>query len=202
VSSRVLRLAATVAVAALVAAPVDAHLVQTGFGSFYDGVAHPLVTLEDLLLVLGLGLLAGLRGKPESRALLLALPAAWLLGGVAGAVAAGTVEMPLATAATFCLVGLLVAANARVSRGVLCGIAATAGGLHGFVNGATLAPEGGRALALTGVALTVFALVTLCSALVVGLRAEWTRIAVRVAGSWFAATGLLVIGWALRSGSP
>jgi len=30
------------------------------------------------------------------------------------------------------------------------------------------------------------------------LRAGWTRIAVRVAGSWIAAAGLLMIGWLAR----
>jgi hypothetical protein len=34
----------------------------------------------------------------------------------------------------------------------------------------------------------------------VALRAPWTRIAVRVAGSWIAAIGLLLAGWALRPG--
>jgi hypothetical protein len=39
-------------------------------------------------------------------------------------------------------------------------------------------------------------IVALASALVVALRANWARIAVRVAGSWVAAIGLLVLGGA------
>jgi hypothetical protein len=35
---------------------------------------------------------------------------------------------------------------------------------------------------------------------VVWLRADWSRIAVRVAGSWIAASGLLLLGWAARRG--
>jgi hypothetical protein len=34
----------------------------------------------------------------------------------------------------------------------------------------------------------------------VQLRASWARIAVRVAGSWIAASGLLMLGWAVRQG--
>jgi hypothetical protein len=45
---------------------------------------------------------------------------------------------------------------------------------------------------------TVFVLVALGAALVVSLRAAWARIAVRAAGSWMAAVGLLMVGWALR----
>jgi hypothetical protein len=32
------------------------------------------------------------------------------------------------------------------------------------------------------------------------LRPPWARIAVRVAGSWIVATGLLLLGWAARRG--
>jgi hypothetical protein len=55
------------------------------------------------------------------------------------------------------------------------------------------------ALGLVGIAATVFVLVALAAALVVALRAPWVRIAVRVAGSWVAATGLLMLGWSLRA---
>jgi len=45
----------------------------------------------------------------------------------------------------------------------------------------------------------VFVLVALAAAFVVRLRADWARIAVRVAGSWIAASGLLMLGWAVRT---
>jgi urease accessory protein len=41
-------------------------------------------------------------------------------------------------------------------------------------------------------------IVAMGSAFVVSLRVPWTRIAVRVAGSWVAAIGLLMLGWGLR----
>jgi hypothetical protein len=44
----------------------------------------------------------------------------------------------------------------------------------------------------------LFVLVTLVSALVVSLGKPWARIAVRVVGSWIAAIGLLMFGWAMR----
>jgi urease accessory protein len=46
--------------------------------------------------------------------------------------------------------------------------------------------------------MMVFILVTLLAALVIGLRAYWARVAVRVAGSWIVATGLLTLGWLVR----
>jgi urease accessory protein len=44
------------------ATPAHAHLMNTGFGPFYDGLAHPLMSPEDLLPVAAMTLLAGLGG--------------------------------------------------------------------------------------------------------------------------------------------
>ncbi len=40
-----------------------AHLVTSGVGPFFDGVAHFFVSLDDLLVVVALALLGGLLGK-------------------------------------------------------------------------------------------------------------------------------------------
>ena len=42
-------------------------------------------------------------------------------------------------------------------------------------------------------------ILALVAAAVVALRFAWMRIAVRVAGSWVAAIGLLMLGWSLRT---
>jgi len=44
----------------------------------------------------------------------------------------------------------------------------------------------------------IFVLVALASAFVVSLKRPWTRIAVRVAGSWIFASGLLMLGWMIK----
>ena len=41
--------------------------------------------------------------------------------------------------------------------------------------------------------------VALLAALVVSLKAPWTRIAVRVAGSWIVAIGMFMLGWGFRT---
>ena len=53
-------------------------------------------------------------------------------------------------------------------------------------------------LTLLGIVITVFILSLLVSGTVVSLRPAWTRIAVRVAGSWVDAVGLLMFGWLFR----
>ena len=44
------------------ALPAEAHLNSTGMGPFYDGLMHFLMSPEDIVPVLALALLAGLRG--------------------------------------------------------------------------------------------------------------------------------------------
>jgi urease accessory protein len=55
-------------------------------------------------------------------------------------------------------------------------------------------------VAVVGLAGAVFVLVVLVAAFVVRLQSHWARIAVRVGGSWIAASGVLMLGWSLRGG--
>jgi hypothetical protein len=54
-----------------------------------------------------------------------------------------------------------------------------------------------EALGLAGIGSAIFVVVALASGFVMSLRIVWMRIAVRVAGSWVAAIGLLMLGWSL-----
>lgn len=183
---------------ALLAAPAQAHLVETGFGAFYDGIAHVAVTPADLLLVLALALYAGQRGTQAARWTLLALPIAWLAGGVAGSGWPSEATPPLPTTLSFGLLGALVALDARFRAPAIAVLAMTTGLLHGYVNGATMAPGGAEPLALAGAVTAVFCTLAVLSAEVIVLPAGWPRIAVRVVGSWIAAAGLLMLGWLVR----
>jgi hydrogenase/urease accessory protein HupE len=196
-TARVAGLATGVALA-LWPVRASAHLVNTGLGPYYDGISHLALTPEDLLPTIALGLLAGLRGKAFGRRLLFYLPVVWLLGGVAGLLAPIPVGAPVVTAVSFLVFGGLVAADAKLPLGLVTTLAALLGLVHGGLNGAAMAQDGLGVGGLLGIATAVFVVVTLSSAFVTSLRAPWTRIAVRVAGSWIVAIGLLMIGWALR----
>jgi len=58
--------------------------------------------------------------------------------------------------------------------------------------------DGPGSLGLFGIMATLFVLVALVSAFVVSMKPPWTRIVVRVTGSWVAAIGILMIGWFMR----
>ncbi len=197
-SARTTALAVLAGGIVLVPGLASAHLQSTGMGPVYDGVLHFLLSPEDLVPALGLALLAGLRGAGQGRRILFVLPAAWLAGGLAGLASASSTMNPFLAAAWFVLVGVLVAVDARLPDRWTAILAALLGLHHGWTNGSGMGPAGEAVVALLGLAGSVFVVVALGSARVVSLRKGWTRIAVRVVGSWIAASGLLLLGWAVR----
>ena len=180
------------------AIPGEAHLNSTGMGPFYDGLMHFLMSPEDIIPVLALALLAGLRGAEFGRRALLVLPSAWLLGSLFG-LAAAAKGNALVSAIWFVLLGGLLAANAKLSLGLTTVLAALLGLYHGYLNGTGMTQSASAVVVLLGLVSAIFILVALAAAFVVQLRAQWARIAVRVAGSWIAASGFLMLGWAVRT---
>jgi hydrogenase/urease accessory protein HupE len=158
---------------------------------------HLLLSPEDLIPVIALALLCGQRGAPFGRRALWLVPLAWFAGGLLG-LYLGSDRAAGLTWVSFLVLGGLVAANAPISLRLLTVLAALLGCFHGFLNGAGINRFDAGAYALLGLALAAFVVVALFASLVVPLRQQWARVAVRVAGSWVAASGLLMLGWSLH----
>ncbi|HQR19272.1 MAG TPA: HupE/UreJ family protein [Burkholderiaceae bacterium] len=180
-----------------VAAQAQAHMVESGLGPVYDGLLHFVMTPQDLLPVLALAALAGLGGKRHARIAVLFLPLAWLAAGVVGV----RVGWPLPDSIAWLpllLLGGLVAVDRRGSPAVQAILAIALGGWLGYGNGAAMAAAGADVRAVLGSSGAVFIATTLLAACAVAWQAGWMRVAWRVAGSWVAAAGLLLLGWTLR----
>jgi urease accessory protein len=169
-------------------------------GPLYDGVSHFLLSPADLVPAFGLALLAGLRGPGPSRRVLFTLPCAWLLGSALGLHAAATTGSSAVSAVWFLLVGGLVAADAQLPVRAITALAVLLGVYHGYLNGTGMGASIGAVVAVAGLVAAVFVVVALAAAFAVQLRQVWARIAIRVVGSWIAASGLLLLGWSLRGG--
>lgn len=190
---------ALVAVALLAApAAAQAHLVNTGLGSFYDGALHLLLSPGDLLGLIAAALLAGLRGARAARLTVVALTLSWLAAGMLGLAVPVALDLAWVSVLSFVILGALVAADARLSPVTVASIAALYGALHGFLNGSALSALGAGASSLLGIVVTVLLLALLGAAAVVPLRALWSRVAVRIAGSWLVAVGILMLGWLIQ----
>ena len=189
----------TLAITLIVAPSAHAHLMNTGFGPFYDGLTHLFVTPEDLLPVIALALLAGLRGPRFGRAVLFALPVAWLVGSAAGLLLAPQITLPVAETIVTIALGALLAADCPLPLASVAGLAILLGLLHGILNGSELpkTTSSGQ-ISAAGVAVALFVVVSLLAGQAASVRVPWARVAVRVAGSWIVAIGLLMLGWAMR----
>ena len=182
---------------ALAPLPAHAHLVETGLGPVYDGIAHFALTPEDIIPVVALALLAGLRGREHARRVIFVLPCAWVLGGVA-AVLAGAPALAVPAWLPLLALGGLAAADARLPASATAAIAALLGMLLGYANGYAMTQAGPGLRGVVGIAGTVFVVTTLAAACVATWQAGWMRIAWRAVGAWIAASGLLLLGWSLR----
>jgi hydrogenase/urease accessory protein HupE len=193
---------AAVAVLVCLGCPsAEAHLVTTGLGPVYDGIAHLALSPADMAVVVVLVLLAAMRGARHGRWVLALLPMAWLAGGVAGLMFPINASLGWATGLSLLVAGALVAADRNLTLPVVAVLAALIGAFHGYLTGAAFAREPSAALELTGELAALIVVATLVAGLVLSVKAFWARVVLRVMGSWIAAMGLLLIGWSLRAGN-
>jgi urease accessory protein len=193
------RILAAFFVLALSPNSAQAHLVTSGAGPFFDGVAHFFVSLDDLLVVVALALLSGLSGKTAARGLVLVLPFAWFVGMLLGLSVANRVDgSGWATAFTLLVGGLLLSFSPKLPTWMIALMAGMIGLAHGSWNGAAMRATETSAIASLGIVAAAGVVALLLSATAASVQQSWQRIAMRVIGSWVAAFGLLALAWHFR----
>jgi hydrogenase/urease accessory protein HupE len=175
-----------------------AHLVNSGLGPFYDGALHLLLSPVDLLALIAITLLAGSGGARAGRWTAVVLPLAWLIAGFIGLESGAGLESTWFSVISLLVFGGLVASGSQLAPAVVATLAALYGAANGLLNGSALASLGAGFVSLMGSAATVMLVTLLGAAYVVSLRSAWTRVVVRVAGSWVAAIGILMLGWTIQ----
>jgi urease accessory protein len=173
--------------------PAYAHDVVGGVGGFYGGLLHPALVPAHALALVALGLLIG-QQTPRRRAGLLAAFAAALVLGIGLIVAAfAAFYADYVVLGSAAVAGLAVAIARPLPLVVACPLMAVAG--------VTLALDSvpqeismlATFLALTGTAIGAFLATLVLADLTAHLRRDWQRIGVRIAGSWIAASAILVL---------
>jgi hydrogenase/urease accessory protein HupE len=163
-------------------------------GDFYSGMLHPLLHFETLLPTLALALWSGQLGGPLSWRLPLAFLGAVLVGTVVGILEIDLYLGPASLRLSMLVFGLLVVVRGKLPASLAIAMALLFGLFEGQIN--TYDPETKIERPLlfiagagSSIGLILFHIVTR----VVRYRAFWVQTAVRVLGSWIAATGLLVL---------
>lgn len=197
------RLIPALAVALLPAFGAHAHMVSTGVAPFYDGLSHLFATPVDLLCVLGVALVGGLGGVDRARHTLFLAAAAWGIGVPLGALLlTESNETPILFPAALIVLGLLTALDRRwPATAILIGSVALNGALA-IHAGAGLFDQPDPVQRLFGMLTGVLLVLTLGCAFVAARPQNWQRIALRAAGSWLAAIGLLALAWQFRAPTP
>lgn len=195
------RVAQAVAVVAvvLVSRDASAHLVSTRFGELYSGILHPLISLQHLVPWLALGMLAGLQQTATARPVLWAMPLFVGLGALLGGLLPASGFITWLNVSSFAVLGVLVALAVRLGQPLLLALTAVVGVSHGLANAAPELDARGQALYVLGVAIAAYVLIALVTAgsHVLAGRAKWGSIALRAAGSWIAAIGLIFAGFSM-----
>ena len=184
---------AAAALATLSPLPAFAHPMQ-GVGDFYAGMLHPVVTIETVLPMVALSLLAGQQRRETAIHLLAAFPAALIVGALLASLGIAPSRLGIVQLILTAGLGILVAFARRVPSWLLVALGAVLGISAGWANAAELVAQASRFRFIAGLAVVGLLLLVYGNGLVRNLKWEWTQIAVRVVGSWIAAVSILVLG--------
>jgi urease accessory protein len=177
-----------------------AHSLSDRYGDFLGALLHPLTSLDHGLALLATGLIAGQQISATRRLMLAVLIGALVLGAALGMFGMlGAIASVLSTINLWSVLvlGVLVALAMPLPLVLGAALAAVVGLSHGGENGLDLGMPAAAALAGVGLAGAVAVAPGLF--LVPRLPVGWLRVAVRVAGSWIAAIGLIMLGLSLRA---
>jgi urease accessory protein len=178
---------------ALAPLPAFAHPMQ-GVGDFYAGMLHPVVSIETVLPIVALSLLAGQHRRKTAIHLLAAFPAALIVGALLASLRDAPSLLGIVQLILTAGFGILVAFARRVPSWLLVALGAVLGISAGWANAAELVGQASRFQFIAGLAVVGLLLLVYGNGLVRNLKWEWTQIAVRVVGSWIAAVSILVLG--------
>lgn len=185
----------TLMVAALLSMPARAlaHVPIAGVNGFTGGLLHPILVPSHAMAIVGLGLLIS-RHDPAARvAAFVAFAAAVIAGLLALYFGTGDIFAGDILLATTIVIGVALAVARLLPQPLLGALALIAGGSLALDSPPDVISirEATRILIGTG-----FGACIALSAVITGaslVTRDWQRIAVRIAGSWIAASGILVL---------
>jgi urease accessory protein len=142
-------------------------------GDFYSGMLHPLTPLEFLLSWVALAIFAGQQGRKTALLTLTIFPSALVLGASLGTVVPSPAWLPAMNLVLIPILGLAVVLAISFPSSATVILVVLVGLLHGLATIAVLVLAYGIGLMRS-------------------VKKPWTRIAVRVAGSWITAAGIML----------
>jgi urease accessory protein len=165
-----------------------------GVGDFYAGMLHPVTAIDSVLPMIALGLLAGQQCRRTAIGILASFPVAIFIGSLLGLIVPVSTDGAIMETAVMAVLGIFVAANWELPIQLAVGLSAVLGIAIGWANGGELGPETSVYRFIPGEVLVSLLLISYGIGLVRRITFPWAKIAFRVAGSWIAAIGILILG--------
>ncbi|HEX4426562.1 MAG TPA: HupE/UreJ family protein [Terriglobales bacterium] len=164
-----------------------------GVGDFYAGMLHPMISVECVLPIIALSLLAGQQNRRTAIGVLLSFPSASVLGALLALVFPVSPFVAVINTAAMAVLGVLVALNRSLPLEISVILSATLALTVGWSNGGELTSNTSAYRFVPGLAVVSLLLISYGIGLVRSLNMPWAKTAVRVTGSWIAAIGILVL---------
>ncbi|MDK3071479.1 HupE/UreJ family protein [Sedimentitalea sp. JM2-8] len=185
----------------LAAGPAHAHSPIPGIKGFYTGLLHPFSTPSQVLLTIGLGLLAGGFATETERYRLVVFPISGIVGLVVAPDIAELDAAMFAAAFAACALAALVPGRLHVLAVVL--VAA-----GGFLIGVASIPDDGPVRdrlftmsgSIVGASIGLLYLAGISLAIRERYTWPWVGIAFRVLSAWLGAISLLMFSLGLAAG--
>lgn len=179
-----------------------AHSPFPGAGDFIGGLLHPVTSPAHVLVIIGLGLMAGRRTLAELKepAITFALGSAFgLLLTTTGMMKAVPPVLPVAIALAAGALLALEKSLPPTAMNTLFGAAALVLGLDSAVESSSTWTVT-KTLLGNWISL-VLLVVDLAIYVTFGGDAKWLKIAIRIVGSWIIAIALMVLAFSMRPAS-
>ena len=145
-----------------------------------------------MLAWIALALFAGQQGRKSALLVLCTFPGAILLGAVLAVALPQPAWLSAANLAIIPLLGIAVAMAFSCPLLLMIVFSAVVGLLQGFSNGAEITGAISPWRFIPGLTTVATLVIAYGIGVVRSLEKPWTRIAVRVAGSWIAAIGIMI----------
>ncbi len=193
------RAALAAALLCLTTAAAQAHTVIPGIGGFPGGLLHPLLVPAHTLALIAFGLLAGRFTMPAQMLLLTVFVIAACVSFALIAMAYSATRAETLILGLSAAVGLVLAAGLLLPLPVIAGLTAVIAGALMFDSVPPVLSVSETALSLTGTVTAAAALAAASAWLSGALPQHIRQIAVRIAGSWIAASAIMVMALRLAA---
>jgi urease accessory protein len=186
---------------ALLAAPglAIAHSPIKSLNGFYNGLLHPVFVPAQLLLLIVVGLFFGQQGMKENLTAVGVFMAATATGLVAAWFSSGSDQQTILLSIA-AIVGVLIAASPTAGRYLCTFIGAVAGFFLGLDSAQETLSGKLKFLSLFGSGVGIYLLMLYPMGIANFLQKKhWQKTAIRIVGSWLAASSLLVLALSFSS---